>query len=151
MAVSRRREGISSRFRLGFCVKYWTMNPKAVTEHPLEWLLEPLVADLRYLRRKMFGCEAAYLDGRIVLVLAVGDEPWNGVLLPTSREHHESLFHEWPQLRKHSVLGKWLYLSQTDPDFETIARVLVKHAKLGDPRIGVLPKPRKSRKLQGNG
>ena len=122
------------------------MKIMAVAAHPLEWLFEPLEADSRYLRRKMFGCEAAYFDGRIVLVLAVGEEPWNGVLLPTSREDHEALISEWSQLRKHPVLGKWLYLTQNDPDFEAVARVLVQRAKQGDPRIGVLPKPRKSRK-----
>ena len=116
---------------------------KAVTTHPLEWLLEPLEEQGTYLRRKMFGCEAVYLNGKLMLVLAVGEEPWNGLLIATSREHHQALQKQWPRLTSHSVLGKWLYISQDDPAFESNGSAIVQCILKFDERIGVEPKPRK--------
>ena len=119
------------------------MKLHAKPAHPLEWLFEPLEAHSGYMRRKMFGCEAAYLSGRLTLILAATQEPWNGVLVATNREFHAALQAQWAQLKPHPVLGKWLYLSQTDPDFERLATALVEHVRRGDPRIGVEPKPKK--------
>lgn len=87
----------------------------------------------------MFGCRAAYYGGLLVLVCANQEEPWNGVLLPTEREHHASLMREFPRLSPHPILGKWLYLSQEDPGFEEIASTLVKRIMKSDIRIGVVP------------
>jgi hypothetical protein len=114
--------------------------------HPLEWLFEPLEGELTFVRRKMFGCEAAYLDGKLVLVLAAGEEPWNGVMIPTEREFHSSVIQEWPSLRSHKILGKWLYLSQTHRDFEGTATAVVGRILARDPRFGTNPKPRKKRR-----
>lgn len=122
------------------------VKARAVAEHPLAWVLEPLEEHPAYLRRKMFGCEAAYLKGRLTLVLAAGEEPWNGLLVATGREFHEALRAEWAQLKPHPVLGKWLYLSQSDARFETVAAAIVKCIRAGDPRIGVDPRPRKRKK-----
>ena len=119
---------------------------RAIPTHPLEWLLEPLEAHPGYLRRKMFGCEAAYLNGRLMLVLAAGEEPWNGLLVATGREFHSALQSQWEQLQPHAVLGKWLYLSQSSPAFEEIATAIVEHARRGDTRIGVEPKPKKRKR-----
>ena len=121
---------------------------RAKTEHPLEWLFEPFEAQSSYSRRKMFGCEAAYLNGRLMLVLAAGQEPWNGVLIATAREFHPALQEQWKRLVSHPVLGKWLYLSQSDPEFEAIATAVVASILQGDPRIGVEPKPRKPKKTR---
>ena len=115
-------------------------KPKRVV--PLEWLFEPLEGHSTYLRRPMFGCEAAYLSGRLVLVLASKDEPWNGMLIATEREFHAALQMEWKQLKPHPVLPKWLYLSQADPDFDRIATAIVQCVRRGDARIGVEPKPK---------
>ena len=120
---------------------------RAKKTHPLEWLLEPLENQPTYLRRKMFGCESAYLNGRLMLVLADGEEPWNGVLIATGREHHDSLQRTWKQLKSHPVLGKWLYVSQTDPAFEKVATAIVESVRRGDARIGVEPKPRKRKRI----
>lgn len=122
------------------------MKPHATPANPLEWLFEPLEDHPSYLRRKMFGCEAAYLNGRLMLILAAGEEPWNGLLVATGREFHEALQAQWKQLKAHAVLGKWLYLSQTNPAFETVAVSIVEHVRRGDPRIGVEPKPRKRKR-----
>ncbi len=110
----------------------------------LEWVLEPLENRSDYLQKRMFGCRAAYLGSRIVLVLADGEEPWNGVLIPTERELHPAIQAEFPSLQSHPVLGKWLYLSQGHPDFEEISTNIVKYLLSEDPRFGVEPKPKKT-------
>lgn len=124
------------------------MKSQAKMKHPLGWLLEPLEDHSTYMRRKMFGCEAAYLNGRLMLVLASTEEPWNGMLVATGHEFHGALQAEWPQLKPHPVLGKWLYLSQNYPDFDRVAQAVVKCVRLGDTRIGVEPKPRKRRRTK---
>jgi len=77
--------------------------------------------------------------GRLVLVLAVKKEPWNGVLVCTSREFHSALIDECSGLRPHPVLGKWLYLAQSHDSFEEMAQQLVRQIANRDPRIGVEP------------
>ncbi len=114
--------------------------------HALAWLLEPLEDHPTYLRKKMFGCEAAYLNGKLTIVLAAGDEPWNGLLIATDRKFHSALKAQWNPLAPHAVLGKWLYLSQSHHDFEEIATAVVDRVKREDPRIGVESKPRKEKR-----
>jgi hypothetical protein len=94
----------------------------------------------------MFGCDAAYLDGLLYLVAADREDPWSGLLVCTSQERHEALLAEFPALRPHPVLGKWLYLPQTDEDFETIAARLAQLALARDSRMGVAPRPRSRRR-----
>ncbi|KAG1258648.1 hypothetical protein G6F65_015509 [Rhizopus arrhizus] len=53
---------------------------RAVRQNSLLWILDPLEQDASYVRRKMFGCDAAYLDDMLYLVVADRDEPWNGVM-----------------------------------------------------------------------
>ncbi|MNT73731.1 hypothetical protein D3C72_2124740 [compost metagenome] len=43
-------------------------------------------------------------------------------------------------------MGKWLYLPQTDEAFESHAATLVALALDRDPRMGVAPKPKTSRR-----
>jgi hypothetical protein len=102
-----------------------------------------------YLEKPMFGCEACYLHGRLALVLAEGDEPWNGVLIPTEKDFHGSIMEEFNDVVPHPVLKKWLYLSQSAEDFERMASDIVEAVRMNDPRFGVEPKGRvmkKSRK-----
>ena len=54
-----------------------------------------------------------------------------------------ALLKRLPQLRVHSVLGKWLYISQTHADFEAVALEVAEMARRRDPLLGVEPKPRK--------
>ena len=119
------------------------LNIRAKKSHPLEWLLEPLEDHPTYLRKKMFGGEAVYLDGRLSLMLTAGEEPWDGLLVVTSREFHPALQKQWKQLKSHEFLGKWLYLSQSNAAFETVAPAIVQSIRRGDPRIGIEPKLRK--------
>ncbi|AMG34724.1 hypothetical protein [Achromobacter xylosoxidans] len=112
----------------------------------LLWILDPLERDAGYLRRKMFGCDAAYLDGALYLVVADREPPWNGVMVCSSQDRHAALLADMPSLLPHPQLGKWLYLPQTDEDFETLATRLVELALARDPRLGVVPKPRARRR-----
>lgn len=115
-------------------------------QNSLLWILELLERDANYAHRKMFGCDAAYLDEALYLVAADRDDPWSGILVCTSKERHAALMAELPALQPHPVLGKWLYLPQTDGSFEAIAQKLVGLALARDPRLGVIPKPRSRRR-----
>lgn len=113
------------------------MKPKSKSKNTLLWLFEPLEDEPRYLRRKLFSFDAAYLDGRLFLAAKDGKEPWNGLMVCTSRDRHAALTAQYPQLKSHAVLGKWLYISQGHPEFESVAQELVLLAKRRDPRIGI--------------
>lgn len=123
------------------------MKPKIKSIHPLQWVVESLEGDPTFVQKKMFGTEAVSIDGNLVLALIARDEPWNGLLLCTSREHHDSLMSEWPALKSHAVLGKWLYISQAHIDFESVAESISRRIRARDPRIGVEPKPRKRKAI----
>lgn len=112
----------------------------------LIWILEPLERDAAYTHRKMFGCDAAYLDESLYLVVADRDDPWSGVLVCTSKERHAALMSEIPGLMPHPVLGKWLYLPQGDEAFEPTAEKLAALALARDPRVGVIPRPKSPRR-----
>jgi len=122
---------------------------RAKPVHPLQWLWEPLEADVTFVLRSMFGAKAVYLDGKLMLCFTSGQEPWNGVLVCTDRAHQPSLVTEWPDLVPHSVLPKWLYLSAEAEGFDRVAPRLVELARRRDPRLGVVPQPRRARKKIG--
>lgn len=109
-------------------------------EHALGWVVEALTGEPDYLEKPMFGCLASYLHGCLVLVLADRDEPFSGMLVPTERQWHESIKEEFPALGGHPILGKWLYLSQSDEEFEAIAQDVVAQILNSDPRFGIEPK-----------
>ncbi|MFP3569028.1 hypothetical protein [Paraburkholderia sp. SIMBA_030] len=112
----------------------------------LVWIFEAFERDSTYLRKRMFGSDAAYIDGLLCLVVADRDEPWNGLLVCTSQERHAALIDEIPALQPHPVLGKWLYVPQDDPAFESIAEKMTKLVLARDWRVGVEPKPRNQRR-----
>lgn len=105
--------------------------------------------------RKMFGGLAVYFNGLQVLVLAENPDDfewqgqrypyaiWNGLLIVTSFQHHESLFKEWPKLVNHPVLKKWLYLPLTSDVYEPYAESLILAIRRGDERFGIVPGQRK--------
>ncbi len=113
--------------------------------HPYAWLWEPLEADPTFVLGSMFGTKVVYLGGRLVLCFASREEPWRGVLVATEREH-APLIAQFPSLRPHPILPKWLYLADSEDDFERVAGELVALASRRDPRIGVLPKARRTRR-----
>jgi hypothetical protein len=109
----------------------------------LVWIFEAFERDSTYIAKRMFGCDAAYVNGLLCLVAADRDEPWNGLLVCTSQERHAALIEEMPALRPHPVLGKWLYVPQADPAFEDIAERITSLVLARDWRVGVEPKPRR--------
>jgi hypothetical protein len=114
-------------------------------EHSLQWITESFEEDESFLQRRMFGGLAIYHDGLLKLVLFDKEEPWNGVLVCTSREYHESLQREFPELVSHEVLGKWLYLSQSEPRFEAIVARLTALLLARDKRVGIEKAKRKKK------
>lgn len=119
---------------------------RAVRVHPHAWLWEPLEADASFILGSMFGTKVAYLSGKLVFCFATKEEPWRGMLVGTEREHHASLVAEFPLLSPHPVLGKWLYLRESEDGFERAAERLVLLAQQRDPRLGVVPKAKKRRR-----
>ena len=123
-----------------------TARPKVgKVEHPLEWLAEPLLKEPTFQLKAWFGGRTIMLNGKHQLFLTTQGEPWQGVLVCTYHEHQESLRREIASLQSHPVLGKWLYLPESTESFERDAKRLVQLARRGDPRIGVLPSPRKKK------
>ena len=115
-------------------------------QHSLLWVVESLMEEPSYLEKPMFGCLAIYLHGRLMLVLASGEEPWDGLLIPTEHQFHDAIVKEFSDVVQHSVLKKWLYLSEATEDFETVASDILGAVRMNDQRFGVEPKERFSRK-----
>ncbi|MDX2109516.1 MAG: hypothetical protein SFY80_04670 [Verrucomicrobiota bacterium] len=110
------------------------------------WLVEPLLQLDGVIHKRMFGAFSIYLDGKLVLVTAEGDEPWNGLLFPVEKDRQSVVLEAFPQLTRHSVLPKWLYLPTSRDDFEPLAKELIELIRYRDPRFGTIPKPRSERK-----
>ena len=114
-------------------------------EHPLEWLAEPLRDEPTFELKSWFGGRTIMLHGKHQLFLTTQGEPWQGVLVCTFHEHQPSLLAEFPALRQHPVLGKWLYLPESAETFERDAKRLVQLVRAGDPRLGIEPASRKKK------
>lgn len=119
--------------------------------HPLEWLAEPLAGEPTFLLKSWFGGRTLMLHGRHHLFLTAQGEPWQGVLVCTDHEHQASLRTEFPALRPHPVLKKWLYLPEAADSFEADAKRLVQLVRAADPRIGIEPSPPRKRKPSSAG
>jgi hypothetical protein len=113
--------------------------------HRHQWLWEPLETEPTFILRTMFGAKASYLDGKLMFCFCAGEEPWRGMLVSTDRTRHAALQAEFPELTPHPILPKWLYLPETSDRFERTAACLVALARRRDPRIGIIPKPKKRR------
>ena len=112
----------------------------------------------------MFGCLAVYVEDKIILILRDKREPAadNGVWLATTGEHHQSLKHEFPNLRSIEVLSKdapsqdppgrkvtgWQVIPAEAQDFEEAALRACELVLAGDPRIGKVPGERRARKSE---
>ena len=115
---------------------------------PHQFVLDA-IAELSPTTRPMFGCLAVYVARKIVLILrdkrdATAD---NGVWLATTKEHHDSLRREFPNMRSIQVLGKgvtgWQVLPADASDFEEAALRACDLIVAGDPRIGKIPGARR--------
>ncbi len=119
---------------------------KKKPQNPFLWVVESIMEEPSYIDKAMFGCRAIYLHGRLVLLLTSGAEPWNGLLIPTDHQFHESIKQDFINVVQHPVLKKWLYLPEASEDFESAASDIVEAIRLNDHRFGVEPKERKPKK-----
>lgn len=119
---------------------------KKGNEHPHSWVWESLEGDPAFSLRAVFGTKGLYYAGRMVLCCSAREEPWRGILVCTEREHHDELKRMFPGLTAHPILSKWLYISEAEETFEDTAMRLIVLIKRRDPKIGVLPKPRRRKK-----
>jgi len=121
-------------------------SKKKKTQTPLLWVVDSIMEEPSYIDRAWFGCRAIYMHGRLMLVLCSGKEPWNGLLIATEHEFHESIREDFDCVTQHPVLKKWLYLAEASEDFETVSMNIVEAIRIGDQRFGVEPKERKRKK-----
>jgi hypothetical protein len=119
-------------------------------EQPLRWVIESLMDEPSYLEKSMFGCMACYVHGRLALLLTSGDEPWNGLLIPTDHQFHDSIHRDYRDVVQHPVLKKWLYLPESTEDFESDAQEIVEAIRMNDSRFGVEPTERVSKRKRSN-
>ena len=117
-----------------------------------EWIFEAFGEHRTFFTKSMFGGLAAYLFERQMLLLVEptksGRWKWHGVLVCTDREHHASIQAEFPALKPHTVLAKWLFIDSSHKDFESTMEAVARRVAGNDTRFGVLPgspKPRKRR------
>jgi hypothetical protein len=109
------------------------------------------IAALSPATRSMFGCLAVYVEDKTVLILRdKRDETAdNGVWLATTKEHHDSLRRDFPNMRSIQVFGNkvtgWQVLPAEAPDFEEAALRACELIVARDPRIGKVPGARASR------
>jgi hypothetical protein len=142
MAAERKSNG---RIKANSMREFPTGPPKIA--HPMAWLWEPLEEDPTFMLRKMFGGTAIYLHGKLMIYFSRStDEPWRGMLVCTERGHHASLMSDFPELEPHKHLGKWLFLPESNDQFERTAEKLVRLVLYRDPRIGIIPPAKKNRK-----
>ncbi len=119
---------------------------------PFEFVLDEL-SSLDPYTKPMFGCTAIYVDQKIVLILR--ERPQhprdNGVWVATTTEHHDSLKKDLPSLRSIELFDTdgptgWQNIPSDSASFEEEVLKACTFIKKGDPRIGKIPKPRKSPK-----
>jgi hypothetical protein len=115
-----------------------------------EWIFEAFEQHPSFLTRRMFGGLAVYLFGRQMLVLVeptkTGRWKWHGVLVCTEFAHQPAILEEFPQLRPHDVLKKWLYIDSRHEDFEHTMQCVSQTIARNDRRFGIHPQPNRLRK-----
>ncbi len=109
-----------------------------------EWIFEDFVEHPTFFTKRMFGGLAVYLFERQMLVLVEptksGRWTWHGVLVCTAFEHHASLQANFPALKPHAALKKWLFVDSTHENFESTMAAVAQHIARNDPRFGIVPK-----------
>ena len=120
-----------------------------------EWIFETFAEHPTFFAKAMFGGLAAYLFDRLMMVLVEptksGRWQWHGVLICTDYKHHESLQNEFPALKPHDHLQKWLFIDSSHEDFERTMEAIAARMAADDGRLGIVPnspKPPKSRRSQ---
>ena len=115
-----------------------------------EWIFDTFAEHRTFFSKRMFGGLAAYLFERQMLVLVEptksGRWKWHGVLICTGYEHHASIEADFPALKPHDILRKWLFIDSRHDDFESTMEAVAKRMARDDPRFGILPGSPKKRK-----
>jgi hypothetical protein len=88
----------------------------------------------------MFNYLDCHIHGRLSLLLSSGAEPWNGLLIPTDHQFHNSISRDYKNIVQHPILKNWLYLPEASEDFESDSQEIVEAIRMNDPRFGVEPK-----------
>ncbi len=116
--------------------------PKKVFQN--EWVFDAFSEHPTFVTKRMFGGLAIYLHGRQMLILVEptksGRWDWNGILLCTGYEHHESLTTEFPSFSAHEAIKKWLFIESKAADFEEVMTKVSRYIETNDERIGIWPK-----------
>ena len=114
-----------------------------------EWVFEDFDQFPSFRTKGMFGGLAVFVFEKQVMVIVEptksGRWDWHGILICTDYVHHESLMNEFSGLAPHEILKKWLYIDSADDSFEETMVGLSKRIMQNDPRIGILPKPKKKK------
>lgn len=109
-----------------------------------EWIFEVFEDHPSFLTKRMFGGLAAYLFGRMMMILVeptrTGRWKWHGVLICTKHEHQPAIIEEFPGLASHDVLKKWLYIDSRHDEFEPTMERVAKAMARDDQRFGVRPR-----------
>jgi hypothetical protein len=108
-----------------------------------EWIFDAFAGRVSFFTKRMFGGLAAYLHERQMLVLVeptqTGRWTWHGVLVCTAHEYHASIRADFPALKPHHVLRKWLYIDSTHRDFESTMEGVATCVARNDCRFGIVP------------
>lgn len=114
-----------------------------------EWIFHAFEDHASFFTKRMFSGLAAYLFGRMMLVLIepskTGRWKWHGVLICTEYAHQRAITQEFPHLAPHDILRKWLYIDSRHERFESTMQEVVEAMARDDPRFGIHPRARKSR------
>jgi hypothetical protein len=122
-------------------------SPSGTKTFDNAWILQAFADHPSFFTKRMFGGLAAYLFGRMMLVLVeptkTGRWNWHGVLVCTDHAHHCSIAQEFPPLAPHNILRKWLYVDSHHERFEPAMQQVAEAIARDDLRFGVPPRPRK--------
>ncbi len=114
------------------------------------WILQAFEDHASFFTKPMFGGLAAYLFGRMMIVLVeparTGRWNWHGVLICTERVHQPAILREFPQLAPHDVLKKWLFIDSRHDDFEPIMERVAQAIARDDRRFGIRPLAKSDRR-----
>lgn len=109
-----------------------------------EWIFEVFEDHPSFLTKRMFGGLAAYLFGRMMMILVeptrTGRWKWHGVLICTEYAQQPAIIEEFPELASHDVLKKWLYIDSRHEEFEPTMQRVAKAIARDDQRFGVRPR-----------
>jgi hypothetical protein len=107
-----------------------------------EWVFQAFEDHPSFFTRRMFGGLAAYLFGRMMMVLVeptrTGRWKWHGVLICTEHELQSAIVGEFPELAPHNVLKKWLYIDSHNDDFGPTMERVSKAIARDDRRFGII-------------